>query len=223
MIAFLDGTVAEKGPDRVVVAAGGIGYEVLAPTGTLAKLPATGRQVRLYTRMQVRDDAMVLYGFDTAEERGLFDHLVSVSGVGPKMALAVLSALSPDALRRAVAADDAAALMLAPGVGKKVAGRMLVDLKDRLGRADASPTGPLSEVRQALLSLGLSPQEAQEALGGLAGEGDRPVEEMLKEALRAVARMRAGALPTEGVGGGLVPARPVTAAARQPGSGNAKR
>jgi Holliday junction DNA helicase RuvA len=222
MIAFLEGTVADKGPDRVVVAAGGIGYEVLAPAQTLAKLPATGRQVRLYTRLQVRDDAMVLYGFDSVEERGLFDHLVSVSGVGPKMALAVLSVLSPDALRRAVATGDTAALMLAPGVGKKVAGRMLVDLKDRLGRADASPTGPISEVREALVALGLSPQEAQEALGGLAGDGDRPVEEMLKEALRAVARARSGAVAGESAGD-IAPARRMAAAARRPGSGNGSR
>jgi Holliday junction DNA helicase RuvA len=222
VIAFLEGTVADKGADRVVVAAGGIGYEVLAPTQTLAKLPAMGRQVRLYTRLQVRDDAMVLYGFDSVEERQLFDHLVSVSGVGPKMALAVLSVLSPDALRRAVATGDAAALMLAQGVGKKVAGRMLVDLKDRLGRADDSPTGPLSEVREALLALGLSPQEAQEAMGGLAGDGDRSVEEMLKEALRAVARTRSGVIPAESAGG-VIPARPVSAVARRPGSGNGSR
>jgi Holliday junction DNA helicase RuvA len=189
MIAFLEGTVAEKTAERVVVAVGGVGYDVAVPAQTLSRLPAPGRTARLFTRLQVRDDAMVLYGFASAEERTIFDHLVTVSGVGPKMALAVLSTLSPDALRRAVAAGDAAALTLVPGIGKKVAGRILLDLKDRLGvGSDVVATGPLAEAREALLALGLSAQEARDALAALAPDGDRPVEELLREALRTVGR-----------------------------------
>jgi Holliday junction DNA helicase RuvA len=109
--------------------------------------------------------------------------------VGPKVALAILSVLSPDALRRAVVAGDVAALTLVPGVGKKVAGRIILDLKDRVGAGgEAQVSGPLAEVRDALLGLGLSPQEAREALASLVSDGDRPVEDLLREALRSVGR-----------------------------------
>ena len=189
MIAHLEGKVADKGGDRVVIASGGIGYEVLAPTSTLARLPPTGQSARLFTRLQVRDEALVLYGFSTVEERSLFDHLITVTGVGPKVALAVLSVLTPDVLRRAVASGDTAALTLVPGVGKKVAGRMIIDLRDRLGRGgEEAATGPLGEVREALLALGLSAQEARDALSALPPDGERPVAELLRQALRSVGR-----------------------------------
>ncbi|MFN2589409.1 MAG: Holliday junction branch migration protein RuvA [Actinomycetota bacterium] len=189
MIAFLQGDVAEKSGDRVVLAVGGTGYDVLVPSHTMAKLPAVGRPAKLFTRLQVRDDAMVLYGFVSTEERALFDLLITVSGVGPKVALAILSILTPDALRRAVASGDAQALTLVPGVGKKVAGRVVLDLKDRIGAGgDGAVSGPLAEVREALLALGLSPQEAREALADLGPNGDRPVEDLLRSALQRVGR-----------------------------------
>jgi Holliday junction DNA helicase RuvA len=189
MIAFLEGVVADKAGDRVVLGVAGTGYEVLVPVQTLARLPGPGRTARLFTRLQIRDEAMILYGFSTAEERSLFDHLITVTGVGPKVALAILSVLSPDALRRAVVAGDVAALTLVPGVGKKVAGRIILDLKDRVGAGgEAQVSGPLAEVRDALLGLGLSPQEAREALASLVSDGDRPVEDLLREALRSVGR-----------------------------------
>lgn len=189
MIAFVEGTVEEKGAGRVVLAADGIGYELLVTAQAVTRLPLPGRPARLYTRLQIRDEAMVLYGFTTVDERGLFDHLITVSGVGPKMALAILSVLTPDALRRAVATGDAAALTLAPGVGKKVAGRVILDLKDRIGAGgEEMASGPLAEVREALIALGLSPQEARESLASLAPDGDRPVEELLRDALRSVGR-----------------------------------
>jgi holliday junction DNA helicase RuvA len=189
MIAFLEGTVAEKSGERVVVSVGGVGYDLAVPAQTLSRLPAPGRKAKLFTRLQVRDDQMVLYGFATTEERTVFDLLVTVSGVGPKMALAVLSTLTPDALRRAVTFGDGAALTLVPGIGKKVAGRILLDLKDRLGvGGDVAPTGTLAEVREALLALGLSAQEARDALLVLPPDGDRPVEDLLRDALRSVGR-----------------------------------
>jgi holliday junction DNA helicase RuvA len=189
MISFLEGTVAEKAGDRVVVALAGAGFEVLVPAPTLARIPGPGRQAKLFTRLQIRDETPVLYGFSSADERSLFDALITVSGVGPKMALAILSVLSPEALRRAVTSGDGAALTLASGVGKKVASRILVDLKDRIGAGgEAATTGPLAEVREALLALGLSAQEAREALAVLVPDGDRPVEELLREALRTVGR-----------------------------------
>jgi Holliday junction DNA helicase RuvA len=189
MIAFVEGKVVDKSGDRVVVAVGGTGYDLLVPAQTLAKLPPVGREARLFTRLQIRDENMVLYGFASADERSLFDHLITVSGVGPKVALAILSVLTPDALRRAVTSGDMAALTLVPGVGKKVAGRVILDLKDRIGTGgDAVTSGPLAEVREALLALGLSAQEARDALGALVSNGDTPVEELLREALRSVGR-----------------------------------
>ncbi len=189
MISLLEGKVIEKAGDRAVVSVGGVGYELLLPSPTLGRLPAIGRVTRLFTRLNVRDDAMVLYGFSSTEERTLFDHLVTVSGVGPKVALAILSVLSPDALRRAVSAGDTAALTLVPGVGKKVAGRVILDLKDKIGTSTGEAVnGPIAEVREALLALGLSGQEAQEALASVAPNGDRPVEDLLREALRSVGR-----------------------------------
>lgn len=188
MISFLEGELAEKGADRIVVSVRGVGYDVLAPASTIGKLPAVGKDVKVFTRLHVRDDAMVLYGFSSVDERSLFDLLVTVTGVGPKVALAFLSALSPDSLRRAVAAGDVVALTVVPGVGKKVAQRVVLDLKDRLGGEGVPLSGPLADVREALLSLGLSPQEASEALGALPPDGDRPVEDLLREALRHVGR-----------------------------------
>jgi len=189
MIAFLEGVLAEKLGDRVIVAVNGTGYELLVPAHTLSRLPVAGRKARLHTRLQVRDDALVLYGFSSVDERALFDSLVTVSGVGPKMALAILSVLSPDALRRAISTSDAEAISLAPGVGKKLANRVILDLKDRMGAgADGLVTGPLAEVRAALVSLGLSAQEARDAIAAIPPDGDRPVEELLRLALQGVGR-----------------------------------
>jgi Holliday junction DNA helicase RuvA len=189
MIAFVEGKLVDKSGDRVVVAVGGTGYDVLVPAQTLAKLPPVGREARLFTRLQIRDENMVLFGFGSADERSLFDHLITVSGVGPKVALAILSVLTPDSLRRAVTSGDMAALTLVPGVGKKVAGRVILDLKDRIGAGgEAVTSGPLAEVREALLALGLTAQEARDALAALVPNGDKPVEELLREALRSVGR-----------------------------------
>ena len=130
----------------------------------------------------------MLYGFSNADARGVFDMLVTVNGVGPKVALAFLSVLTPDSVRRAVATGDDAALTIVPGVGKKLAQRVVMELKDKLGGGDAEPVGPLAEVRDALIALGLSAQEARDALAALVPNGDRPVEELLREALKAVGR-----------------------------------
>lgn len=188
MISFLEGEIADKGAGRVVLSVGGVGYDVLVPASTISKLPAVGTPARLLTRLHVRDDALTLFGFATSDERTLFDLLVTVTGVGPKLALSFLSVLSADAIRRAVTAGDVAALTVVPGVGKKMAQRVVLDLRDKLGGEGVPLSGPLADVREALLSLGLSPQEASEALGGLGPDADRPVEELLREALRHVGR-----------------------------------
>lgn len=193
MISFVEGTLEARSGDRVVVAAGGLGYELVVSTSTLATLPPVGRKVRLLTHLQVRDDAMVLFGFATPAERDLFELLVGVSGVGPKMAVAVLSSLDPDSLRRAVLEGDVDAVTVAPGVGRKVAGRIVLDLRDRLGGDVEVPgDGPLAEVREALVGMGLSPAEVREAVAGLE-PGDVPVEEILRKALRRVGAAEAAA------------------------------
>ena len=187
-ISFLEGEVVEKGANRAVLNVAGVGYEVLVPSSVVGKLPAAGKRVRVHTRMVVRDDAMTLYGFTTTDERTLFDLLTGVSGVGPKVALSFLSALTPDALRRAVVAGDDAALTVVPGVGKKVAQRVVLDLRDKLGgEGIVLVEGPLAETREALIALGLTPAEAGDALSGVESEG-RPVEDLLRAALQKVGR-----------------------------------
>lgn len=186
MIALVEGTVAERGGDRVVIMTGGVGYELLVSASTLGALPSTGKSARLLTHMHVRDDAMVLFGFSAVAERELFLLLIGVNGVGPKLALAILSVLSPEALRRAVLEGDSDAITIVPGVGKKVAARIALDLKEKLGGVIELPeAGPIAEVRDALTGMGLSTQEVQDAVAGLNG-ADGPVEELLRDALKQV-------------------------------------
>ncbi len=189
MISFLEGEVVHKGATSVVLAVGGVGYEVSVPTSVVSRLPAVGRSARVQTRMVVRDDSITLYGFSSTDERELFDLLTGVTGVGPKVGLSFLSAMSADAMRRAVIAGDADALTVVPGVGKKVAQRVVVELRDRLGGEAELPAdgGPVVDVREALVSLGLTPQEAAEATRDIDADG-REVDEMLREALQKVGR-----------------------------------
>jgi Holliday junction DNA helicase RuvA len=188
VISFLEGEVVEKGANRVVIGVGGVGYDVLVPTSVLAKLPPVGRTTRVHTRMVVREDSMTLYGFSAVDQRTLFDLLTGVSGVGPKVALAFLSVLQPNALTRAIAHGDAAALTVVPGVGKKVAQRVVIDLREKLGgEAELPSEGPLADVRDALLALGLTTVEAGEALRGIEADG-READDLLREALQKVGR-----------------------------------
>jgi Holliday junction DNA helicase RuvA len=188
MIAFLEGEVVEKAAGRLVLGVGGVGYELVVPTSVLSSLPPVGTRARVHTRQVVREDSLTLYGFASTDERELFDLLTSVTGVGPKVALGFLSSLRPDAIRRAVVAGDADALTVVPGVGKKVAQRVVLDLRDRLGgEGELVAEGPLADVREALLSLGLTPAEASEAMAGIEADG-KPTEDLLREALRKVGR-----------------------------------
>jgi Holliday junction DNA helicase RuvA len=188
MIAFLEGQIVEKSATRVVLAVGGVGYEVAVPTSVVASLPAVGRTARVHTRMVVREDSMTLYGFAGTDERELFDLLTGVTGVGPKVALSFLSALAPDAIRRAVVAGDAATLTVVPGVGKKVAQRVVLDLRDKLGGDTVLVLeGPLADVREALHQLGLTPSEATDAMRGIEPDGRR-TDDLLREALQKVGR-----------------------------------
>jgi Holliday junction DNA helicase RuvA len=189
VIAFLEGEVVDVGPGRIVLDVAGVGYELMVPTSLLSSLPPAGGRARVHTRMVVREDSMTLYGFSAPDERELFDLLTGVTGVGPKVALAFLSALKPDTLRRAVVAGDADALTIVPGVGKKVAQRVVLDLRDKLGGegAEIIAIGPLADVRDALLALGLTPAEASQVLTDIDAEGKAP-DDLLREALQKVGR-----------------------------------
>lgn len=188
MLEFLKGTVVGVTEEACVLEIGGVGIRVEMPTADLAR--ATG-EVTVHTVMQIRDEEVHVYGFLQQRGRELFRALTSVSGVGPKVALAVLSFHQPDGLERAIASGDDGALLLVPGVGKKTAGRIVLDLRDSVGAVSepvsAAPSkSALGEVREALKGLGYSTTEIQEALGDLPTDGDAPT--MLRHALRALGR-----------------------------------
>lgn len=196
MIASLRGILAEILIDGAVVDVNGVGYRALMPVSSVAELPNAGSEIRIHTHLHVREDALTLYGFSTTEQRDLFGVLLGVGGIGPKGALAVLSVYSPDAFRKAVATEDLDALTLIPGVGKKTAARMILELREKLALPDLEvvPGGTgaaraaLVEVKGALLSLGYSAAEAREALKALDGAEDEPVEELLRRALKELAK-----------------------------------
>lgn len=188
MICSLTGMVAGIGQAAVEIDVQGVGYLVQAPSSTTGAL-RIGQRIRLLTQMVVREDSMALYGFADVEQRDLFRCLTAVTGVGPKLALAVLSHLSPLALSSAVASSDVAALTAVPGVGKRSAERMILELKSQIGTPGAGyPSGgsQVAEVRQALLGLGYAPAELSEVLAQVAGEDG--VEVMVKAALKALSR-----------------------------------
>ncbi|MFN2615026.1 MAG: Holliday junction branch migration protein RuvA [Actinomycetota bacterium] len=199
MISHIGGTISAVLPDGVVVDVNGVGYRLLMPAGVIAHLPGTGKKITVQTSLQVREDSMTLYGFETADQRDLFEVLLAVSGIGPKGALAVLSVHSPDALRKAIATEDLEALTLIPGVGKKTAARMILELREKLAlpQLDVVPGGDgaaratLVEVKGALLALEYTPAEARDAIERLRDEGisdDEPVADVLKRALQGLAR-----------------------------------
>ncbi|MCI0508965.1 Holliday junction DNA helicase subunit RuvA [Chromohalobacter marismortui] len=184
MIGRLRGTLLEKQPPWIVVDVGGVGYELETSMTTLLALPAVGEEVQLHTHMAVREDAHLLYGFARGEERQLFRALIKVNGVGPKLALAILSGMDQEAFIRCIMEDDSKALTRLPGVGKKTADRLVVEMRDRfphwqleqenglhaleLGASPAAPAAdPFADAESALVALGYKPTEAARMLSGL--------------------------------------------------------
>jgi Holliday junction DNA helicase RuvA len=198
VIGRLRGVVAERGNDgSCVLDVGGVGYELFVPLGALARLPAAPGEVTLHVHTHVREEAFVLYGFAEPEDRAAFRAVLGVSGVGPKMALALLSTLSAGELAAAIASEDKSRFKGIPGVGKKTIERLLLELKDKLptitgapkaGRAPvvAGGNGALSAVASALVQMGYKPSEADRAVAKLADTKDKPVEALLREALNAL-------------------------------------
>ena len=193
MIGSLRGCVLERSLNgEVLVEVAGVGYRVLVPVGAIPELEP-GANAFLFVHQHVRDDALVLYGFLTRDERDTFEALITASGVGPKLALAILSVHSPPSLRRCLAEDDLDSLVAVPGVGKRTAQRLLVDLKARLELPDVDLTAVAgtgapnarAEVRDALVGLGYGNDEVRDVFGQLGEDGT--VEELLREALRLLA------------------------------------
>ena len=182
MIATVRGTVSGRGADHVIVEAGGVGYKVFVPRHP------SGDAVLLHTHHVVREDAQLLYGFESREELALFELLISVSGVGPKAALAILSVSRPADVASAIASGDVAMLAKAPGVGKKTAERLIVDLRSKMGRVDLGLEGPdpadADEAMTALRALGYTLGEAQAALRGVPPASAASTQERLGLALR---------------------------------------
>ena len=199
MIARLTGTVLEKHPNRIVVDVAGVGYDVLVPLSTFYGLGELGAAVSLRVHTHVREDVIALYGFATALEQELFERLISISGIGPKLALAVLSGIDPGELVRAIRSQDVARLTRIPGVGKKTAERIGLELKDRMPQAAASGPGQTegaapgddlrADVLSALLNLGYNRQVAEKAIDAALKKSPGAIfEEALRDILRGMTR-----------------------------------
>ena len=190
MIGRLTGTLAEKTPPHLLIDVDGVGYEVDVPMSSFYNLPAVGERVTLLTHFVVREDAQVLFGFLTHDERATFRLLVKISGVGPRTALSILSGLSVNELAQAVSLQESARLVKVPGIGKKTAERLLLELKGKLGADIALPahaaTDAQTDILQALVALGYSDKEAAASLKALPKEV--AVGEGIKLALRALAK-----------------------------------
>ena len=193
MIAFLTGRIAAKSAGQALLDVGGVGYRLLMSTSSLADMPAVGDEATVHTYLHVREEELTLYGFTSEDERGVFERLIAISGVGPKVALAVLSSLRPDVLRAAIARDDVALLSTVPGIGKKTAQRLLIELKDALGAPDLGPAktavgAASAEARDALLAMGFTTAEISMALRDAPDSVSAEV--LLKGALKALGGAR---------------------------------
>jgi holliday junction DNA helicase RuvA len=191
MIGKLTGTLGDKNPPQVLVDCNGVGYEVDVPMSTFYNLPGVGEKVSLLTHFVVREDAQVLYGFATGSERETFRQLIKISGVGPRTALAVLSGMSVSDIAQAVSAQDAGRLVKVPGIGKKTAERLLLELKGKLGpdlgsASAAAVSDAQTDILQALVALGYSDKDAAAALKSL--PADVGVSEGIKLALRSLSK-----------------------------------
>lgn len=203
MYSYIKGVLAELEEDAIVVETGGIGYHIYTTGQTFSRLPSLGDEVKIYTYLYIREDAMLLYGFCSKDELRVFKLLLGVSGIGPKGALAILSVMTTDDLRFAVLGDDAKTIAKAPGVGVKTAQRLILELRDKLSIEDAfeeklsqaedigrdKAKGAKNEAVQALVALGYSSSEALKALGGIEITEETDVEDLLKAALKNMALM----------------------------------
>jgi len=195
MIGYLEGSVLERMEDGVILrTSGGVGYQVYLPTSLLATLPSLGDSLHLHTVTVVRDNEISLYGFADSRGKTLFELLVTASGVGPKLALAMLSAFSSEDLKTAIMRQDASLLATIPGIGKKTANRLCIDLADKMGRLGTLPGsgdftggGDSGDLVSALTNLGFPEKDVGRVVGSLVGD-DSPFEDRLKKAMKQLAR-----------------------------------
>ena len=188
MIVSVRGSLEAVGPDWVHIQIGGVTFQVFVPSSSIAGLGETGGQVSLHTHLRIRDEQPILYGFSTPAALGLFLMLTAISGVGPRLSLALLSNLDADGLQQAIAAEDVSILSSTPGVGRRTAGRIILELKGKLDDT-ISDVAPLpasgdSEVVEALMALGYSASEARQAVTGIRSAADLSVEERIRLALQ---------------------------------------
>lgn len=197
MIGRLQGVLLRKEPPALMLDVGGVGYELEAPMTTFYELPAVGERVTLYTHLVVREDAHLLYGFVREAQRRLFRELLKVNGVGPRVALAVLSGLSDEEFCRCVAEEDIARLTKVPGIGRKTAERLVIEMRDKLPKdipmpasttaaGPVAPGDPVSEAVSALVALGYKPNEASRAVRSASTKG-LSAEEIIRQALKGMA------------------------------------
>jgi Holliday junction DNA helicase RuvA len=197
MIGFLRGEVAARDPEGCTIDVSGVGYRLQCSATTLAQIPAAGGSALLWTHLHVREDALALYGFATEAERTMFEALISVTGVGPRVALQMCSAFGADSLRRALVTEDVTGLSSVPGIGKKTAARIVLELKEKLALPDLEVVAPGGEMtaqaRSALENLGYSAPEVRAALADLAPAPGDGLEDVVREGLRRLAAQRSGA------------------------------
>jgi len=190
MISFLDGTLVAKSPTEIIIDVNGVGYAVLIPLSTFEKLDGVNKRVRVFTHLHLREDAMQLFGFASEAEREVFRLLISVSGIGPRIAQGVLSGMNTSELRQAILSNNVAALTAIQGVGRKTAERIVMELRDKVGKTgEISPMPGQPSLRleavQALVSLGFTRASAESALNAVLKESSNlPLEELVKQALR---------------------------------------
>jgi len=197
MFAYIKGSLEEIYPQKVVVEAGGIGYEIKVNQSLLSRLPEKGNMVKLYTYFNVREDAQELYGFLNKEEKAIFEKLITVSGIGPKVAMGILSSLTPTQIALSIVTNDIKSLCTAPGVGKKTAQRLILELKEKIdqealvGQADSEFDNNLvdqqNEVIEALVALGYQPQEAKKAWNAIEDK-NQDVSALIKQSLKLMDR-----------------------------------
>jgi len=193
MIAHLRGNLLAKHPNSIIIEAGGVGYELNISVPTFSDLPQAGSEVSMHVHTHVREDALALYGFLRREEKQLFEKLIGVSGIGPKLAITVLSGMSAEALVRAIRNNDVASLTRTPGIGKKTAERMVLELRDKLEQFAAAPARPAvspleEDVISALVNLGYQRTAAERALNkiGSGNGGGKPFDVLFREALASM-------------------------------------
>ncbi|QWR77274.1 Holliday junction branch migration protein RuvA [Candidatus Magnetomonas plexicatena] len=189
MIGSLRGKLISKKPVGIVIEANGVGYELSVPISVLSSIPEVGSEVFMYIYTHVREDALQLYGFISEEEKGFFVKIIGISGIGPKIALAILSTITVERFRKAIESEDTKTLSMVPGVGKKMAGRLILELKDKLpSQTGAQPDDDYTDTISALVNLGYKRSDCINAIEHISKRGVKDIESVLRESLKYLSK-----------------------------------